>query len=197
MKYIKFTIIISLFLVLFGCGPGGVSSCADDDIKYFDIEEMELKNSLESLVGPVSHTEFEFNFTASKIRYYAKNTLNFNLLDFIVSPAYASCGLNSKEKIHSISISVTPNYFSNQILNGNMELFFDVTRGFDKYGFTTKNLNEIIKEGIYASREFSIRLNKAPEITGLYTFSFKYSHVDGETFEFMIDPIEIVGENDL
>ena len=197
MKYIKLILIVSLSIAQFGCG-GAVSSCAEDDIKYFDIEDLNMESPFLSPIEPVSHSAVEFNFSASKIRYYASNTYNFDILDMFISKAYASCGLNSKEQIHSISISVTPGYFSNQTLNDNMELFFDVMLGLEGNPVSTsRNINSIVKNGVYASREFSIRLNKEPDNTGTYTFSIKYSHVGGETFEFVSDAIEIIGANDL
>lgn len=190
MTYIKIIIIFSLFIFQLACSD---SSCDDDDIKYFDIEELTLESPYASPVVAVSHTAVELNFSASKIRYYASNNNQYNLMDFFISHANASCGLSSKEKIHSISISVSPSYFYDDVLDNNMELFFDVTRGL--YGETESNTNlsELVKNEVYASREFSIRLNRPPLVTGIYQFFIVYTHSDGERFELLSEQHAIIG----
>ena len=187
--------IIWIVITCSACSGTG-RSCDDDDIKHFDIKALELVGRNTNAGSALTFNSIEFDINATQVDYYADNGDQYNFLSFFLAEAHASCLMTSEEKIHSIAISVTPGFFSDPILSENMQLYFDVTQGFPLTEASGNNLSEIVKNGVYASREFSIRLNRAPLYTRVYQFTINYSHVDGESFELISEPYEIVGLND-
>jgi len=196
MKIIRLSILFATALVfLVNCGG---SSCDEDDDKYFDIQGLELSTlGGENRSFPSRYDQLAFTVNSTKIKYYSIVPSNLNLFNYIIPDAHASCTLISKEKIHAVSISVAPEYFTDPALNENMELFFEVTRGFNRAYSSGKNLSDIIKEGVNASREFSIKLTRPPAATGVYQFRIDYSHIDGESYQLYSNQLAILGENDM